>query len=232
MSNTLDPNDDELITAYMNASLVAKKVPRRFEQLTYLSESGELIPASAFNERFGTPAKIEKEVFYTFFVYTEKMLQLEHSSSPNSSRESDEESLPAPDDAASYLLSFYYTLFEVFAANRDYIRLRFASPLTSIQSLMCLDQLKVAFCHFLKGLNQYDPLVPLPFIKQAQEKAFVEAGWLQFLSIFQFWLKDESVDNERTDALIEKSLILGLDVLQLQNAERHLADWAKFWLQK
>ena len=97
---------------------------------------------------------------------------------------------------------------------------------------MCLDQLKTAFGQFLKGLNQYDPLVPLPLIKQAQEKAFVEAGWLQFLSIFQFWLRDESVDNERTDALIEKSLILGLDVLQLQNAERHLADWAKFWLQK
>ncbi len=219
MSNTLDPNDDELITAYMNASLAAKKVPRRFEQLSYYSESGDLIPATAFVERFTTPTEIEKEVFHTFFVYTEKMLQLEQGE-------------PASDDAANYLLSFYYTLFEVFAANRVYIRLRFASPLVSLQSLMCLDQLKAAFGHFLKGLNQYDPLVPLPLLKQAQEKAFVEAGWLQFLSIFQFWLRDDSIDAERTDALIEKSLILGLDVLQLQNAERHLADWAKFWLQK
>lgn len=226
MSNTLDPNDDELITAYMNASLAAKKVPRRFEQLSYYTERGEVINASAFTERFSAPSQIEKEVFHTFFVYTERMLKLEHSST-------EEGLVPSPtDDAANYLLSFYYTLFEVFAANRDYIQLRFASPLTSIQSLMCLDRLKVAFGNFLKGLNQYDPLVPLPLLKQAQEKAFVEAGWLQFLSVFQFWIRDESVDYERTDALIEKSLILGLDVLQLQNAERHLADWAKFWLKK
>lgn len=227
MNNTLDTHEDELITAYMNASLAAKKVPRRFEQLSYFTEDGEVIPATAFTECFGTPAHIEKEVFHTFFVYTEKMLQLEQGGDPE-----EEPDLPPADDAANYLLSFYYTLFEVFAANREYILLRFASPLSSIQSLMCLDHLKADFVTFLKTFNQYDPLVSLPLLKKAQEKTFVEAGWLQFLSVFQFWIRDESTDYERTDALIEKSLILGLDLLQLQNAERHLADWAKFWLQK
>lgn len=212
-------NDDLLSTAYMNASLLAQKVPRRFEQLTYYSDTGEHLPADLYQERFGSVEALEKEIFHTFFVYTQRMLSLESDSSPQ-------------EDPANYLLSFYYTLFEVFAANREYIALRFSTPLTHIKSLFCLDRFKADFTDFLQSINQYDPLLPLPLLKQAQAKTFGEAGWLQFLSVFEFWLRDESPDFERTDALIEKSLMLGLDVLQLQHAERHIADWAKFWLQK
>lgn len=217
-TNSLDPNDDVMITAYMNASLAAAKVPRRFEQLDYYTETGEPIAAQAYTEQFETVESLEKEVFLTFFEYAQRMVHLESS-------EEDRK------DPARYLLSFYYTLFEVFAANREYIALRFASPLTHIKSLFCLDRLKSAFESFFKDINQYEPLVPVPLLRQAQEKLFTEAGWLQFLSVFEFWLKDTSPEFERTDALIEKSLMLGLDVLQLQQTERHLADWARFWTQ-
>lgn len=217
--NPLDPNDDVLITAYMNASLAATKVPRRFDQLTYYTETGDLLDTQAYAERFGTVEALEKEIFLTFFVYAERMVRLESSEEERQ-------------DPANMLLSFYYTLFEVFAANREYIMLRFATPLTHVKSLFCLDRLKTAFEDFFKEINQYEPLLPVPLLKQAQEKLFTEAGWLQFLSVFEFWLKDTSPDFERTDALIEKSLMLGLDILQLQQTERHLADWARFWTQK
>ncbi len=209
---------DALITAYMNASLAAKKVPYRFENLTYFTETGDSISLHAFKENFGDVDSMEKEVFHTLFAYTLKMLALESSGEDV--------------DAAERLLSFYYTLFEVFNANREYILLRFQSPLTGLKSLHRLDTFKQGFTSFLADINQYEPALPLPGIKMVQEKAFTEAGWLQFLSVFQFWLNDQSPDQERTDALIEKSLLVGLDVLKLQQAERHVVDWAKFWLSK
>ena len=209
---------EALITAYMNASIAAKKVPYRLENLTYFTETGDAISLHAFKENFGDVDTLEKEVFHTLFVYTLKMLALE--------------SLNQEVDVAERLLSFYYTLFEVFTANRDYIALRFQSPLVSLKSLKRLDKIKAGVTDFLADINQYDPVIPLPGVKMIQEKAFTEAGWLQFLSVFQFWLKDTSPDYERTDALIEKSLLVGLDVLKLQQAERHVVDWAKFWLSK
>ncbi|MEM9226804.1 MAG: TetR family transcriptional regulator C-terminal domain-containing protein [Verrucomicrobiota bacterium] len=113
------------------------------------------------------------------------------------------------------LAAFYYTFFEAALNRRSFIELRFAGfP----GGLACpsLKKFQDAFEEYAQGL-----------IKEGQESGEIaERGKLadlypggifaQWVFIVDFWLKDESEQFSRTDALIEKSVALGFDAIGTQ----------------
>lgn len=129
------------------------------------------------------------------------------------------------------LLAFYFSCFEQYAQNRDYYLLA-SKEIKEVQNaFQALKRTREAFNEFIS-----------PMLKQAEvnaeipERKFISRGykellWMDFIVVFQFWLKDNSKEFERTDALIEKTLNLAMNVLE-QNTLDQLIDLGKFMFSK
>lgn len=129
------------------------------------------------------------------------------------------------------LLAFYFTCFEQYGQNRDYYLL-VSKDLKEIQQIFqTLKGTRKAFADFVE-----------PLLKQAEvngeipERKFISKGykevlWADFVLVFQFWLKDNSKDFERTDAFIEKTLNLAMNILE-QNVFDQVLDLGKFLFSK
>ncbi len=123
------------------------------------------------------------------------------------------------------LLSFYYTLFENLSLNRSFILV-----------IKSIDQSSYKVVHHLKhpitsyfqtltnelgsSLGEY---VPGKLIS----KVGAEGLWVQFMTIFKFWLNDTSQGFEKTDAFIEKSIRVTNDVVNALPIES-IMDFGKF----
>ncbi len=69
-------------------------------------------------------------------------------------------------------------------------------------------------------------------IKNFNEKSREEALWLHFLSIIEFWKKDESPSFEKTDLFIEKTIDTGFEFLNNEPLKK-IIDLGKFlWKEK
>ena len=69
-------------------------------------------------------------------------------------------------------------------------------------------------------------------IKNFNEKSREEALWLHFLSIVEFWQKDESPSFEKTDLFIEKTIDTGFEFLNNEPLKK-IIDLGKFlWKEK
>jgi hypothetical protein len=64
-------------------------------------------------------------------------------------------------------------------------------------------------------------------VVKIQDKVLQEASWLQFLSIFNFWMNDESSNFEKTDVFIEKSVKASFD-LAYNIPTQSIIDFGKF----
>lgn len=63
--------------------------------------------------------------------------------------------------------------------------------------------------------------------KDAGDKFYEEALWLQFISILKFWSKDTSEECENTDVFIEKTIKLSFELHNTIPTES-LIDYGKF----
>ena len=113
------------------------------------------------------------------------------------------------------LAAFYYTFLEVALSHRSFMELRFAGfP----KGLACpsLNHFREAFEGYIKGLvnegRESGEVANRGKLSDAYPKAF----FAQWVFIADFWLKDESDQFSRTDALIEKSVALALDTVGSQ----------------
>lgn len=128
-------------------------------------------------------------------------------------------------------LALYYTLFELFGANRSYLELSLKQGLGQWQNLPKFNLFKQAFGNHVRQLfaPTLNPLLG-PF-KTLQAQALSEAAWLQFLSLLGFWLSDRSPDRGRSDMLIEKTVAASLEIWSALNWN-HTPDLLKFWLEE
>ena len=79
-------------------------------------------------------------------------------------------------------------------------------------------------------LAQFSQSITTPIHSVSEElgdKLTEEGMWLHFISLFNFWLKDDSPGLEKTDLFIEKSVRLGIDLSQSIPTESIL-DFGKF----
>ncbi|WP_309398099.1 TetR/AcrR family transcriptional regulator [Cerasicoccus maritimus] len=117
--------------------------------------------------------------------------------------------------AQQKLAAFYYTFLEGALDYRSFMLLRYPGMQLAVCP-SCLAKFRDAFLGYVKPL--------LDEAKSTQEvpsrgklnQAYPGLVYAQFLFIVDFWLKDESEQFQRTDALIEKSVTLGFDLIGAQ----------------
>lgn len=114
--------------------------------------------------------------------------------------------------ARERLLAFYFTLLEVIAPYRNYLKL---APLASSFHFGAdpLGDFKKAFSVYIQGLVNLGLETG-----EVEQRTFVtdkykDALWAQFLFIINFWTKDESENFEKTDEAVERSVNLSLDLM-------------------
>lgn len=198
---------------------MAKKAAQKSRQswidayLDHLLEEGEP-PASVY--RFAKNQGVGEKAFYAHFANFESL----EGEIWKSLVADTVTALHADEDYASYpvqqkLAAFYYTFLEGALEYRSFMLLRFPG----VQLVACpgrLNKFRDAFIDYAKPL--------LDAAKAEQEipergklnQTYPGLVYAQLLFIIDFWLKDESDQFQRTDALIEKSVTLGFDLIGTQ----------------
>ena len=132
------------------------------------------------------------------------------------------------------LLSFYYAWFEALLANRSFTFVslsRYQSP-ESIIKHKFLKSLKQEFLVYAEELvREGGESGEVPIRQTLINNSYPNAMWLQFLFLLNFWKNDNSKDFTNTDAAIEKSINLSLDLIGRGPVDA-MVDFAKFMYQQ
>lgn len=135
--------------------------------------------------------------------------------------------------AKERLLNLYFIFFENLTINRSLVTMILEKrDLTMLQKMQ---KLKSEHRTFVKTLDFND----LEILEKAKEsfknfnsKSREEILWLHFLSIIEFWQKDESPNFEKTDLYIEKTIDTGFQFIDHEPLKKFV-DLGKFlWKEK
>lgn len=125
------------------------------------------------------------------------------------------------------LLSLYYTFFENVLLNRKFCTLIIKSYGLSWGAISLFSELKESFGDFIDFLALETLSLNIDQLETIQKKSIKEAAWVQFLLIVKFWMADESINKEKTDIFIEKSVTTSVGLLNTQSLF-NLIDLGKF----
>lgn len=130
-------------------------------------------------------------------------------------------------DSRHQLLSFYFTFFELLTANRSFVVLKLKHASNKLDSLKSLSILKDIFIEFISSLHIQKFDLKNKTLNKIQDKGYKESAWAQLLFTIQFWLNDTSLNFEKTDLLIEKSIRAVFDLAEATPLNS-VFDFAKF----
>ncbi|MEN9487621.1 MAG: hypothetical protein RIR56_1310 [Bacteroidota bacterium] len=135
--------------------------------------------------------------------------------------------------AKERLLNLYFIFFENLTMNRSLVLMILEKK--NLSTLQKFHELKSEHQKFIKTLDFNDLEIlekAKDSIKNFNEKSREEALWLHFLSIIEFWQKDESPSFEKTDLFIEKTIDTGFEFLNNEPLKK-IIDLGKFlWKEK
>ncbi len=200
---------DDIVSMYMNYTLENGEKPKSVYLFAKLNDFTE----AEFYTFFGTLESIEKEIYKMFF---DKTIELLHK----------DKDYPEY-DMKSKLLSFYFTFFELLAANRSYVTMSLNEHSNKLKNLMLLSGLRNNFKKYIGEILTDDFRIKQEKAQEMQEKAIQESAWIQFLFTLKFWLDDESPSFEKTDIYIEKSVKLSFELMNMAPINS-LIDFGKF----
>lgn len=128
------------------------------------------------------------------------------------------------------LLAYLYTAAEVWKQRRSFILSLVDAGCTCGAMSPTMKPLKHGFMNWAKqlvneGIDKGE-ILQRPLVTDK----YADALWLQTNMVLRFWIKDTSPGFDQTDALIEKSVNLSMDLLG-QNTLDHALDLAKFLVQ-
>lgn len=214
MEKIKDIDKHKIISLYMEDVLTGNKCLTSVYSFSKYHNFDE----SVFYKFFSSLGSIDDSVFNEFFNKTEAMLL-------NSDDYTNYE-------AKNKLLSFYYTFFELLTANRSFVVLKLEKEKNKLEVLKKLGKLKKSFKNYVKNLD----IDTLDFknnkINKAQKMSLSNISWMQFIVVLKFWLEDKSVNFEKTDLFIEKSILAGFDIIDVTPV-KSVIDLAKFiWKEK
>jgi len=130
------------------------------------------------------------------------------------------------------LSAFYFTFFEMATANRSFVIYTMEEGGSRLRNLHKLKALRKEFIQYAEAVLEKPVKVESPRGDKLQGEALREGAWLQFLSIFKFWLQDTSPGFEKTDVFIEKSVKASTDLVY-NSPLKSLFDLGKFvWKEK
>jgi len=197
----------------------------------YLLENRER-PKSVYS--FAKENKFEEKEFYQFFSsfdHLEKEI-LKHFFQKSLDLTIEIEGYEEM-SAKERLLNLYFIFFENLTINRSLVTMILEKrDLTMLQKMQ---KLKSEHRTFVKTLDFND----LEILEKAKEsfknfnsKSREEILWLHFLSIIEFWQKDESPNFEKTDLYIEKTIDTGFQFIDHEPLKKFV-DLGKFlWKEK
>jgi hypothetical protein len=170
--------------------------------------------------------KIEESLFYSYFGSIKALKQIIWKkfieNVDNVTRENTSFSSYNQKDK---LLTFYFSLFEIFAMNRSYIIFTLESEKNQLNNIMQLKEFRKSFKLFI------EENIESPFkndkIANYAIPVMNEGVWIQFIFILKFWIDDTSPSFEKTDILIEKTITTS-SLLMDQKPLESLFDLAKF----
>lgn len=200
---------DSIVSMFMNYTLEQGEKPKSVYQFSKLNEFTE----AEFYSFFGNLESIEKEIYNLFFEKTVELLN----------RDTNYDSY----DMKSKLLSFYFTFFELLAANRSYVSMSLKEDKNQLKNLLQLSGLRNHFKKFIGEITTDEVRIQQEKIQDFQEKAIQESAWVQFLFTLKFWLEDGSANFEKTDIYIEKSVKLSFELMNVAPINS-LIDFGKF----
>jgi len=129
------------------------------------------------------------------------------------------------------LLALYFTLFEVMKESRNLGVYTLSVYNWWNNDYAVLNRFKVVFEDFVSELLheglQTQELTERPMITDQYDTVF----WWQMLFLLDYWKDDQSKDLENTDAAVEKSVNLLIDLLG-ENVMDATFDFVKFIFQK
>ena len=200
---------ETIVSLYMDYTLEHHEKPKS----VYLFAKINGFTEAEFYSFFGNLESIEKEIYTMFLEKTVELL----SKDPNYEAY----------DMKSKLLSFYFTFFELLAANRSYVNMSLNENKNQLKNLMQLSDLRTHFKNFIAGITTDEVRLQQEKIQEFQEKAIQESAWIQFLFTLKFWLEDGSPNFEKTDVYIEKSVKLSFELMNVAPINS-LIDFGKF----
>lgn len=135
--------------------------------------------------------------------------------------------------AREKLLAFYYTLLEILKNNRSFVLLTLGRSQRRMPALIpkVLAKFEAEFKDFVEEIlhegRATGEIASRPFLQDGYGRIFLRQ--LQFILLF--FVRDESVNFERTDAAVEKAVTLSFDLVGRNTFDSAL-DFGRFLLQK
>jgi hypothetical protein len=200
---------DKIVSMFMQDTLENNEKPKS----VYHFAKANGLTEPEFYTFFGGLEGVEKEIFNQFLEKTVELLD----------KDKDYEYY----DMKSKMLSFYFTFFELLAANRSYVVLSLKANKNPLEGLMQLSSLRNGFKDFVSGIISDEYRLKQEKFQQIQEKALQESAWFQLMMTLKFWLDDTSASFEKTDLFIEKSVKASFELMNTAPLES-LMDFGKF----
>jgi hypothetical protein len=208
------PTKSDIITKYTDYCLMNGSRPATVYK--FAKDNG--FEEADFYTFFNSFETLEHQYFTEMFTYTLEMLE--------------QSSNYAEYDGTQKLSAFYFTFFELATANRSFIMYLMDDDNSSLRSLLKLKELRKKFTAYAAEVLDKPFETQNERADKAQSNALREAAWLQFLSVFKFWMKDTSPGFEKTDVFIEKSVKASSDLVY-NTPLQSLFDLGKFlWKEK
>ena len=135
--------------------------------------------------------------------------------------------------AREKLLAFHYTLLEILKNNRSFVLLTLKRSQQRRLAVVpkVLEQFEAEFKDFVEELvhagRATGEVASRPFVQDGYGRLFLRQ--LQFILLF--FVRDESVNFERTDAAVEKAVALSFDLVGRNTFDSAL-DFGRFLLQR
>jgi hypothetical protein len=213
MANRTPKIKNEIVNGFTDYVLKNGTYPKSV--YAFAAEIG--IKEAEFYKYFGAFESIEMYVFTSFFENTITLLE----------KDENYQNFQAKDK----LLSFYFTFFEVLAANRSYVKATIGGQKDMLKKLKVLSDLRHNFQQYINGLDIPALDLKQESLEKIQERGIFEMAWNQLLITMKFWLDDTSASFEKTDIFIEKSINTSFELMNIEPIES-LIDFGKFLLKE
>lgn len=210
-----DINKEKLLSLYGDYILSNGEKPKNI----YLFAKENDFEEENFYQYFSGFEQIDKEILNHFFTKSLELCEQTENWNEMTSKEK--------------LLNLHFTFFENLTMNRSLVLMILGE--TKKKEWIILQELRKNFLEFTKQLT-FENLEILEkakeSIKNFNEKTREEALWLHFISIIEFWKKDQSPSFEKTDLYIEKTIDTGFEFINNEPLKK-VMDLGKFlWKEK
>jgi hypothetical protein len=207
-------DDNFIISKFMDQVLNTNEEPKN----VFLFCKEHKISEADFYTFFGSIEALKQQIWLKFFENATEIMEKEEAYEGYSNK--------------NKLLTLYFTLFELFTANRSFILFLLPNNKEALKNLKGMSLLRKDFKAYIVNLLESGNSEVFKKPAMLTNPIISEGAWIQFLAILKFWIDDTSKSFESTDILIEKSVNTVVDLLNTKPLES-LLDLGKFlWKEK